>query len=433
MRPIPVILALSLAANAGFALAWYFNRASDSALLEDMPVRTHADAPGAKAPVSSPEPAPDAGFLSGALKARDLKTFYEQLRALGIDEAMARNFVKQLAWQNHNARRRELLAGKPDIEKPYWRGTGKTSAQLTAAERAELRELASQARREEAAVFGAAIFINNQPAAARYRFLPEEKIARLLDLQRDYGEMRKELSDESARFKVASDGDSQRLLREEYRRELAAMLSPEELAAYDRRFSDAAAMVQRNTGNIEINEAEYSALFDVVKLVEAQWPTREMLSLPDAQRDARLRAYRDIAPEIREILGEERYAEYERMQNSDYRKLQAAADRFGISGETVDNVYHLRDTAGAESQRIAADKSLSLEEKKRALGELGAQIKEQVRAQLGDEVAAAYLKDNMRWVEHISTGAAVKFSLAGWQFKYVDPKTPNAVPRKRAK
>jgi hypothetical protein len=424
MRSIPAILALSLAANAGFALAWYFNRTNDSRFSEGMPVQTRADASGEKASVSSPKPVSDAGFLSGALKARDLKTFYEQLRALGIDEAMARNFVNQVIWQKHNARRRELLAGKPDVETPYWRGTDKTPAQLTAAERAELRELANQARRESAALFGADAFDSNQRAAARYGFLPAEKSAQLLDLQRDYAEMRKELSDESARFKVASDADKQRLLREEYRRDLAAMLTPDELAAYDRRFSDAAALVRRNFRGIDATETEYRAVYDVVKLVEAEYPSREMRTMSDQELDARAKAYKDIAQEIKDILGGERYADYARMQSSDYRNLQAAADRFQFSNETVNSVYNLRDMAASESQRIASDKTLSVDEKKQALQVLAGQVTEQVRGQLGDEVASAYLEKNMRWVERLSTGAAVRFTLTGWSYKLVDPKQP---------
>ncbi len=424
MRPIPVILALSLAANAGFALAWHFNRASDLPLLEDMPAPAHAGASDVKEPVSTLAPVPDAGLLAGALKARDPKTFYGQLRALGIDEAMARDFVNQVIWRKHNARRRELLAGKPDVETPYWRGTGKTTAQLTASERAELRELANLARREAIALLGADPTDSDRRLAARYGFLPEAKAAQLLDLQRDYAEMRKELSDESARFKVASDADKQRLLGEEYRRDLAVLLAPEELAAYDRRFSDAATLVQRNFRGIEATEAEYRAVYDVVKLVEAEYPSRETRTMSDQELDARAKAYKDIGQEIKDILGESRYADYARMQSSDYRNLQAAADRFQFSNETVASVYNLRDMAASESQRIASDQTLSVDEKKQALQTLAGQVTEQVRGQLGDEVASAYLEKNMRWVERLSTGATVRFTLTGWSYKLVDPQQP---------
>lgn len=403
MRPLHVILAVSLAANIGLAFVCIKarNPAPSSA----------AARMAAKSRPAAGAPAVDPVLLANALITSDVKTLHAQLLALGFSEANARALAMRVLWLPYYEKQRELRAAKNGPDKPYWQDSSSSAASYTAGERKELRDLASKIRQKALEAFGTNIGDTGAEAAsARYSFLPQEKIAMLLDLQRDYGEMGAEIREESNRFKLPSDAGKQRLLYEEFQKDIKAALTPEEFAAYEQRFSPTAQAARRSFATIEATEAEYLAAYNAMKAVDneypmtAQAPGRETLA-------ARSKAYREAFAEIKNILGEERYAAFQRAQNSDYRNLQAAADRFQIPAGTINNVYNLRDTASAESQRITADTALSADDKKQALKNLAAQIKAQVRSQLGEEVGDAYLEKNMMWLQRMSSdGTPARFS-----------------------
>lgn len=404
MRFLPVALAISLVVNVCLVVVCVSYRSLSS--------QTGGVTSAQVDPASGEKSvSPNLAVLSDALKKKDARTVYDQLRAIGFSEVNSRDLINSMIWEKYHARRREMLAVRNSADQPYWRGRDKTANTLDAGERKELRDLAAEARRESIALLGSAAFSGSERSAIRYSFLPQEKVGAILDLERDYGEMRQELSEESARFKVASDAEKSRVLREEYRRDLEAALTPEELVEYDKRFSLAAHMLRTGFGGIEGTESEYLAAYDAMKGYNDLYSTMGYGTgePPDPARLAELREFQQRAgEEIKTLLGEERYAEFTRAQNRDYRNLQAAADRFQIPVESINNVYNLRGMATQESQRIAGDQSLSSAAKKQEMQALADQIKSQVSEQLGDEVAAAYLEKNMKWLGRLSSGNAVK-------------------------
>ncbi|MDF9832303.1 hypothetical protein M2103_000513 [Ereboglobus sp. PH5-5] len=392
MRPLPVILALSIAANVGFAVVCIV--APRDSARQSRATQTNAQA-------TSGIPKSDPARLAEALKTNDAKTIFDQLRALGFTDANAHDLARRFIWMKYYNRQREILAAKRSATGPYWRGPDQGTRNYTAEERKELRELANQANRETIAMLGSNV---TDETAARYAFLPQEKIAQLRDLQRDYSEMVREIGEEASRFRLPSDSSNQRLLYEEFQNDLKSIFTPEELAAYEQRYSAAAINVRRSFAGIDATEAEYLAVYNVMKSVSDQYP----VSSP-RDRDAiaaRAEALKQANGEIKMVLGDERYADYMRAQNSDYRSLQAAADRFQIPVETINNVYALRDVASKEYHRINTDTTLSAAEKKQARMDAAAKIRAQVCEQLGEEVGNAYLEKNMAVLKRMSTGSA---------------------------
>jgi hypothetical protein len=352
--------------------------------------------------------------LATALKSGDHVALRDQLRALGLSEGTVQNVMRAILWQPYLDRQLAINAAKTSSDQPYWRGIQQTGRRsYTREERAELRQLASSLREQILDVLGPQGFDSTSPYSQRYAFLSPETAAKLVDLDRDYGEMRQEINQESERFKVASDADKLKFLEHERRKDLEATLTPAELEAYNLRFSPAAYTLRNRLAKIDLTEAEYRDLYD---LQQAFYNTQSDTALarplanqkltPDqiAQLQARAKDYSTLNQEIRQTLGEERYALYQRASDSDYRQLQAAADRFNLPAEKIDQVYGYRDATSVAAQRIAADPALTPDQKKQALVSLAAQTRQQISAALGDEVAVAYLDKNMKWLERVQAG-----------------------------
>jgi len=401
MRPLPIILLLSFAANVGLAFAWR------SATIPANPAR-QTSARQTKTAAASKNF--DATRLADALKTDNYAEIYAQLRASGVDDAKARAITTSAIWSKYYSYQNKLLVAKNSNDTLSWNAAKKTSpksatSQFTAAERKDLRDLANEARRNEIAVFGTTNIGGLEALAARYDFLPPEKIAQIEDLKRDYAEMSAEITQESARFKLPSDIKQLKILHDEYRKDLAGILTPEELAAYDERFSSTALNLRRKLSNIDISDQEYLAIYDAMKSGGSK------------------QQYTDA---LKSILGNDRYADYQRANSSDYQTLLAAADRFNLPAETINNIYDLRGTVLSESQRIASDSTLSPDEKRQELQDLAETMRTQVRAQMGDEVGNAYLQTPaMSWLQRMDASASSRASANGGKNKHSPTKSPS--------
>jgi len=426
MRPVSTILAISLAANLGLAVVWTFtNPARNSSIL---PAARHATHP-AKSGGGANEKDNPAVFVparfAGAFNAGDAAVLFAQLKALGVSDTRAGDITNRFIWLKYDTRRRELLGLKNTD--PNALTEREAAAQLTAAERRELRDLANQASRESLEILGAATVDGIEAISRRYSFLPPGKVAQLQYLQRDYAEMREAITGESARFPLPSDAKQLKILDEEFRKDLAGTLTPEELADYDSRFSDTATRLRHAFAGIDLSDAEFRAIYDA----SAPIANADSANMSAEQRRELSEAARQSGEAIARILGAERVAAQQRTSTSDYRILLAAADRFNLPAETINGVFDLRFVASSESQRIAADSTLSLAEKQQSLQALAEDIRSRVRAQLGDEIGNACLQRGMGWIDQMSAGNGVFFNAAGLNSTYPIGDPSKGTPKTR--
>jgi hypothetical protein len=385
---LPVLLVFSLAANATLIITRLgksfapFNAARTIASQNTATADAHAATPAASLPKLSDN--------------AELATLREKLIAAGIPADIAREVMRAMLWKPLHDRQRAMLESK-NAGKPYWQQTAATKKQLTAAERAELRALSEQIEARAAGLLGDDF---TAKAAARYTFLPAGKAAALSQLNRDYGNMHDGIADEISLFRLPSDDIGRKLLRQEHRRDLEAILSPAELAEYDLRHSPAATNLRKRFAALpDSTEAEYKAAFDIAQTLTAA------KNAPAAQTLA--------AQQLRDLLGPDRYAAFLRANDNDYTALQGAAARFDIPPATVGQVYGLRDQAVSLSRQIAADKNLSARDKQQALKTLATQLHKDVRASLGDEIGNAYLDKNMPWLNTLAAGNTLSTTPTG--------------------
>jgi hypothetical protein len=441
MKPAPLLLNASLLLNAALLAALAFApRGATSAFFSAFssspatPASAHADssaAPGQASVKPSPE------VLATALKTKNHAALRDQLRALGLPDDTVLVVMRAMLWQPYYERQREFNRANNPEDAPYWRGLTQTGTRAyTPAQRAELRQLASEIRDQTQTLLGLPGIDTSGVRSQRYAFLPPETAAKLLDLDRDYGEMRHEINQEAERFRVPSDTEKLRFLDEERRNDLAAILTPDQLAEYDLRYSPAALTLRNRLSSLDVTETEYRRLYELIKPYEdislaarATPGTRLTTEQVAALRDDG-KTFPEVMQDVRTLLGEDRYQAYRRARDPDYRQLKAAADRFQLPVEKINQVYALRDTTSAETQRIAKDTTLTPAQKRETLQNLTAQTRQTVLATLGQEIGTAYLDKNMKWLDRVQSGYAVTFSPESNRASYqsVTPARPRPAP-----
>ena len=331
--------------------------------------------------------------------AAGLAALQSKLLVLGIAPDTTREILRAMLLKPLHDRRRAIFA-ETDAPLPYWQQapapsvdpanpTDDSGRHLTPGQRAELRALADQIEAVASEILGpGALAVRD---AGLYAFLPVDKATALAPIDRDYALIRDDLKAESSIFPVAFDASLRKLIADEYRRDLESTLGPQELADYDLRYSPAALDLRRRFAALpDSTEAEYRAAHALAQTIAGA----------DGNPDARAAAQQ----QLRDLLGAERHAVFQRAGDPDYISLQNAATRFNLPTDTINRVYDLRAGAASLSQQVAADNTLAPEDKIDALRAIAEQVRVDVRASLGDDIADAYLKKNMRWLDTLSEG-----------------------------
>jgi hypothetical protein len=432
MKLLPVLFGLSIVANAALLVA--ICGSGDGA---GNPPAGGAGGRGADTTqtmryVKPSGPATGEGTaIVGAIRGDDLSRLRDELRAAGLDEDSVRLIVAARLWKRYEPRLKALQP-EPDPDRPWWKNDDEQRGQ-NREQREQARLLRDEQRAELERLLG------KDPHAAdagswlgrQYGFVSEEKREELQRLEQDYNDLANETRREMRGFMLPSDQEKLRFIEEEKRRDLAALLSPEEYADYEMRQSRTAQGLRWRMTQMDATEAEFRTIFELQKDFDERFTEQDRAgNRTRTQEEWKVRneAEKAMKAQIRDALGAERYAAYLRAQDGDYQQLRNATKRFQLPADTPDRVYALRDEVPRRATRIADDQSLSPDQKREALKKLAAETRDAVRATLGSEVAQVYFGNNgMSWVNQLENGTIVSFTEDGGQsHRRVDqaPKNP---------
>ncbi|MFM2082770.1 MAG: hypothetical protein RL380_1461 [Verrucomicrobiota bacterium] len=177
---------------------------------------------------------------------------------------------------------------------------------------------------------------------------------------------------------LGEDNYTNRLLAtKELRDQLARLLTPTQLEEYLLRHSDTADELRAQLGNLKYFKTspdEFRALFRATDGLDVQLNLAR-ISQNDAQEE-KLNQQRTDALKL--ALGPQRYAEYERLQDNDYRNALDLVNEHGGTPQTAAALYAINQATATEQSRLDSNTNLpplaaQLEQKKIELAQLQAQ------------------------------------------------------------
>lgn len=438
MKKLTVIfLAVSLTANAAFIARsiWRAHREPSGGVAgsaRSAAASTNARA-GGSASISE-------SAVLEALRGDDPAALRDVFRAAGVDDRTVRMIVSSIVWRRY-IDRMKTLQPRPDPEtlsKNWWK-ENPWEAQFnrqTKEQRAEARRLQREVRDTlenllgkdpESAVYGGWV-------DPRTSFLPEAKRVSIQEVEQDYNELISDLRRETGSFQVPSDAEAMRMLMDSKKQDLAALLTPEEFEQYELRNSQTTQQLRWKMAQFDASESEFLAIYSLQKNFDERYSDNDMFGSGPRGHDQdywkqRQEAEKQLNEQIRQTLGEDRYTDYRRSQDNDYRQLVAASKRFGLPENTASQLYNLRDSTLASSKQLANDDSLTAEQKKESLKNLAASMRNQVTAALGQEAATAYFNNGrMNWLQQMERGYAVEVDEYGQSTRAINISNP---PKKK--
>jgi hypothetical protein len=318
------------------------------------------------------------------LESEDYRAYIERLRSIGCPEQTIRDIViadvdKLLApkMQAANPRAKDVKFWQP-IEQEMWEDAEQKDAlRQQRAVDFEKREVIRELLGVDLVGERLRNLGQDDYYGQRLGFLPEEKRARArltLDQFADSERviLEQQLEDGDG---VAGSAEINRV-RQQKEAALAQLLTPEERAQYDLWFSPAAAAVRDAVYGMNASEEEFLKLYQLRKSYGEKYGDA---FAPNAS------AWTDYEMEVSRALGEQRYAEYVRAQDPDYREFLRVTSRFKLAPEVAAQLYSYKQPVAEERTRVGTDPTLTPQQKNAAFRAIADETQRAVKEVLGDK------------------------------------------------
>lgn len=345
-----------------------------------------------------------------SLESTNYVLYIENLRAFGCPEETIRDIiitdVAKLYARHRAELRRQLQPYK------FWQPTDPVGGsagsvefqrqlrELDRAQRQLIRELLDVDLRTEMARY-----TNDGDYPERdYSFLPQDKQTQVQSLSEQYDEMEQDVYSRARGLLVDADLEELKQIQRQRRAELASVLTSEELEEYELRHSDTADNLRGALGAFQPNEEEFRRVFRLQRTFDLEFAqgfdNRDHAAM-ESQSRAAYQAGQALNSELAKTLGLERFAQYQRAQDGDYRSLLQVTDRFGVSVDVAAKVYNMKQAAEAIKAQVESNPNLTDDQRAQAIAGIAKQTGRSVAAAMGDEVYNTYAKNGGEWLGNL--------------------------------
>lgn len=237
---------------------------------------------------------------------------------------------------------------------------------------------------------------------AQLDFLDETKRAAVIAAQNELNSVLSEIRQmkfTGTREEVRSQRNAKETeARKASEEKLRALLTPEEFAEHKLRNSDGAG-VRYQLARMSVSETEAHS---IAQIVAAKAEGESDASTKDAAtKTAKEEREQRAQEQIKQLLGDTRYAEYQRVTDGRYDQTARLIERLELPEQTAVAVYEARREAEKLADRLRADTSASTEERAAALKIIRTEAENSVRRLVGDSAFKDFAR-HAGWMEALA-------------------------------
>ncbi len=337
------------------------------------------------------------GFRWAQLESEDYRTYIARLRAIGCPEQTIRDIV--IADVDKLLAPKARAASLQPRDLNYWEPVEQTLWDDAAQREAFSKQRAVDFEKREVIrdllgvdLVGERLRMSGRDDyhGARLQFLPEDKRARARLVLDEFSDRERVLLEEQIDNPAAAPGQSAglRQLQTEKQAALAQLLTSQEREQFDLWFSPAAAHAREAVCGMNASEEEFLKLYKLRREFEAE---QGGSASPDAAQEFEGR--------VRQALGEGRYADYTRAQDSDFRALHALAARLNLPPQTAAELFGFKQAVEEQRAQVESDPDISPAQKQAAQQAITEETQRAFQAALGEKAFQSFARRaNGRWL-----------------------------------
>ncbi len=354
-------------------------------------------------------------FRWSQLETEDYRAYIERLRAIGCPEQTIRDLVIADVDKLFAARILEVNPAARELK--YWEADQKDleSGEDHLERQRQQREIDFAKRHLIRDLLGVDLVSERNKVQGaedrfgrRLGFLPEDKRGQVRMLLEHFNGLELGVRQKTwEEGETLTEEDQAQLLAIQQQRDqaVAAALSPAELEQYQRAMSPLAYEVRDSLFGMKASEEEYLAVYQARKEFQESWGDQPP---EDPQRRVEWEeAQALLQASLREKLGDDRYNDYLRAKDPDFRQLSIAVARGKAPPEAATHVYEFKRIAIENRARVAGNRSLTPDQQQAALNAMAAETEQTVRAVLGEKAYQTYLRSGQgKWIQGLGEGPA---------------------------
>ena len=404
------ILILSLAVNVGLcaAVGWLVKSRPAPAITASDPLQTNiATRPTESRPApAAAEPAkPAQSFGWRMVESEDYKKYIANLRAIGCPEETIRDIIKADVNKLFASRKQALNASTNKFE--FWKAGNffasimdeekiKQSQELAKEKRALLKELLGVEPEEKPDLLG-----GMNPFESMLDFLPASKQTEVAEVFQKY--QAKMMKGFSGGAPDADDMKKMQATQKEMEAELGKLLTPQEFEDYQLRMSQTAMVMRMQLASFDPNEQEFRDIFKAKKKFDDEFGIYGMASQDKAEKEKYNAAKKELDAQMKQTLGDTRYADYERAQDWAYQAIYRVAERNSLPKDSAVKVYDMKKAAEDQAKTLRQDTTLSSEARTAALQGIRTETEASIRTVFGEKAWTSYQSQRgASWLKNIS-------------------------------
>ena len=330
----------------------------------------------------------------------DFKKYIQNLRDIGCPEETIRDLVKQDLDKVYDQRKADILSKSP-ARKEFWKsGNPSSLGRPSASANSQMAQLDREKNEVLGELFNPSglAAINRPGPLARARsqaksgyamdFIPDEETkAQLNTLEQEYGsQLLKKMAQGAS---DAQDMAEIRQLRQDRDSSIATMLTPEQKMEYDLRKSPTAANMRLQMDGFDPSEDEFRDIFAARKSFDDEHGVVPGSSISAGDMEGRQFAEQEMNNQIRDSLGDDRYQDYLRQTDYDYKSIAKITERQGLGENISAQVYDMKGGAEELAREIRMNTGLPIEERQMQLGQIRTVTSRSIESLIGGQGAAA--------------------------------------------
>ncbi len=350
-----------------------------------------------------------------SLESTNYFQFIANLRAFDCPEETVRDIIITDVAKLYGKRRSEIRARFP--EPKFWQPHDPLGGPVEpVALQMRLRALDKEQRELIRELLGVDLQMElarytgeSESMERSYSFLPPVKQEQARALARHYDDLEQALYIRTRGWLLDEDQAELRQIQRARRDQLATLLNSEEFEEHELRFSETANSLRTLMTGFQPSEEEFRKVFRLQSEFDRKFEL-DAGSDPGSTDEATLvaqtrmhdRAQEKLMEEIRNTLGPERFAEYERSQDGDYRQLLQLGARVDMPSDVANRVFAMKQAAERAKIQVENNARLSPEDRARNIRELAKITSRAVEGAMGEDVYRIYELNGGQWLGGLS-------------------------------
>ncbi len=339
----------------------------------------------------------------------DFKEYIARLRAVACPEETIRDIIIADVNKLYAAKWRAMLT--PPATVRYWEPWDVNEQFNNPDMAAKRRDLDAERRELIKDLLGVDVEEERRKSELRWtwldredalmEFLPPGKREKIQALRKESRDTVQAITDRAKGNLTPVDREAIAQARAKEQSEMRATLTPEEFDQYVLRVSATANSVRSSLLGFDPSREEFEAVFWAQTELNNKFKSYTGDPRDPEHLKVRAEAQKAMEERIRATLGEQRYAEYQKTRNPDFRDLYRFAQQMGLSKDVAKQAYEIKTMTEQHVMQLQANASLTPEQRQAAHQAIVKETRTMLGELMGAEAFQNYERGRGHWLRNM--------------------------------